>query len=422
MYFCYFYPTGLDLERRRRPWLSLLLMGSMAIAFAWQLWWPTALRWHPWELIFYPGSHRPWTAITALFLHAGWLHLAGNMIYLMVFLPVLEDRLGRVGLLLLFLVTGVGGNLAHGLAAWHDWLGQGGLGILGASGAISGLLGFALVRLPYARVGVAYWVFAPLAGQNRAGRRYVPLPVAVVLWLLLQVGQAALASETGSAVSYPAHLGGFALGVLLALMLGGLREGRAEATLARARRYLAQGEAWAAAGEYSEYLGEGPAEPEVELERARALVMAGVREEAQETYRRVYRAAARARRWNLALEALSEGRRCLPGLGLERSELATAAHRAEKIGDRDLAAKIYQDLVLKGGRHPDRDRAWVRLVLLLHADPGRREEAAEWLERARQELPPGAWRDYLEREFSPAPASRGGDGSAPGELWPAPGS
>ncbi len=406
MYFCYFYPTGLDLTRRRRPWLSLLLMGAMVLAFAWQLWWPYVLRLHPWELIFYVGSQRPWTAVSALFLHAGWLHLAGNLVYLAVFLPALEDRLGRVGLFMVFLVTGVAGNLAHGVAAWQQWLGQGGLGILGASGAISGLLGFSLVRLPYARVSVAYWVFAPLVGQNRAGRRYLPLPAAVALWLLLQLGQAALAAETGSSVSYPAHLGGFALGVLLALTLGGAGEGRVEASLARARRYLERGEAWAAVGEFTEYLQHAPGNPEIRLEYARGLVMAGVRDQAQIVYRQVFRDAVSRRSWNLALAALGEGRRCLPGLGLELAELSAAAHRAEKIGDVDLATKIYQDLVARGGRHPDRDRAWVRLVLLLHADPERRDEARDWLTRARQDLPPGGWRDYLEREFSLSPGDR----------------
>ena len=75
MYFCYFYPTGLDISRARHPWLSMLLIGSMLGAFAWQLWWPQRLSVHPWDLVFYVGSMSPWTAVTAIFLHAGWLHL-----------------------------------------------------------------------------------------------------------------------------------------------------------------------------------------------------------------------------------------------------------------------------------------------------------------------------------------------------------
>jgi len=422
MYFCYFYPVGLDLDRRRRPWLSASLVGLMLVVFAWQRWFPFGLPVIPWELVFYVGGGRPWTAATALLLHAGWLHLLGNLVYLIAFLPALEDRLGRWGLVLVFLVTGIGGNLVHGLAAWQGWLGQGGLGILGASGAISGLLGFALVRIPHARVAVAYWVFAPLQGQNRAGRTLLPLPVAVVAWLLLQVANSLVASESGSQVSYPAHLGGFGLGLLLALALGGRVQGQADASLTRARRYLEAGQALAAAGAYAEYLERSPGDVGVTLEQARAMVMAGMRVRAVTLYQQVYRAGVAAGRWDLALEALAEGWRCAPALYLQTEELIMAAHRAEKAGRRDLAAQIYQTLVLGGRNHPAHERAWVRLVLLLHADPARREEARDWLARASREMPPGAWRDYLVREFTPRAAPGATPAAAPAARPAGPGS
>jgi len=422
LYFCWFYPVGLDLERRRHPWLSLLLVGSLLAVFAWQSWGAHLLPVHPWSLIFYVGDGRPWTAVTALFLHAGWLHLLGNLVYLWTFLPALEERLGRIGLLAAFLLTGVAGNLAHGVAAWQDWAGQGGLGILGASGAISGLLGFALVRLPHVRVAVAYWLFAPLMGQNRAGRARLPLPAAVGLWLLLQVASAATAEWTGSGVSYPAHLGGFAMGLVLATSLGGWRAGQVEAELARARRYLARGEGWAAAGAFTDYLEAAPDDLQARLEQARALTMAGAGNEASNAYRRTLRAAARAGRWDLALETYAEGRRGQSGLGLDADELSRLAHLAEKSDRRDLAAAAYQDLVLRQGDHPRLARAWVRLVLLLQADPHRRDEAQQWFERARRELPPGAWRDHLERLFSSPAGGHGAPGPDPSGAPLAPGS
>ncbi len=422
MYFCWFYPTGLDVERRRHPWLSLALLGSLLAVFAWQNWGAGLLPVHPWSLIFYVGDGRPWTAVSALFLHAGWFHLLGNLIYLWAFLPALEDRLGPGGALLAFLLTGVAGNLAHGLAAWQGWAGQGGLGILGASGAISGLLGYALLRLPYARVTVAYWLLAPLMGQSRAGRAYLPLPAAVGLWLLLQLVSAVVAPWTGSGVSYPAHLGGFVAGALLALSLGGLGEGRAESHLARARRYLRRGEGWAAAGAYTEYLEQAAGDPGVQVEQARALTMAGAVPQALESYRLGLRQAASGGRWDLALEAYVEGRRGRPGLGLEADELAAVAHRAEKAGRQDVALTAYRDLILHERSHPAVPRAWVRLVLLLHADPVLHEDAAAWLVRARAELGPGAWRDYLDRALIGPAAARGADATVPSACEPAPGS
>ncbi|HOX26753.1 MAG TPA: rhomboid family intramembrane serine protease [Candidatus Krumholzibacteria bacterium] len=405
MYFCYFFPVGLDLPRTRRPWLSGGLIAVILAAFAWQRWFPDRLALHPWELVFYVGGGRPWTALTAVFLHGGWLHLAGNLVYLITFLPALEDRLGRGRLLLLVMMAGVGGNLVHGVAAWQGWSGQGGLGIVGASGAISGLLGYALVRIPHARVAIAYWLFAPLQGQNRAGRARLALPVAILFWLLQQIVNSLVAGYAGSQVSYPAHFGGFATGVLLAVAMGAVAEGRADARLAQARRYLESGQAMAAAGAFSEYLACVPDDLAASIERARALAMAGVRNPAAEVYRQTFRAAVAAGRWDLALEALAEGRRCLGGLSVTVDELVTAAHRADKAGRRDLAVDLYQDLALYGGDHPARQRAWVRLVVLLHADPACREGARAWLERAERELPAGAWRDYLMREFSRPPTT-----------------
>jgi membrane associated rhomboid family serine protease len=336
--------------------------------------------------------------------HADWLHLLGNLVYLVAFLPVLEDRLSRLALAMLLVACGIGGNLCHGLAAWYGWLGQGGLGILGASGAISGLLGYALVRVPHARVRVAYWVLAPLQGQNRAGRASLPLPAAVLVWLLLQVVNALVAGETGSTVSYPAHLGGFAVGLVMAVLLGGVGEARSETHLARARRHLERGDAWPAVGEYTDYLQDAPGD----LARPRAV----------DAYRDVYRRAVAVGDWDRALSTLAEGRHLTPGLALAPDEQAAAAQQADRAGRLDEAVRIYQDLVGRGLRHPAVDRAWVRLVLLLHARPETRAEAHDWLEAARRELPPGAWRDHLEREFRSRAAPRGE--RSPGGAIPTP--
>lgn len=400
MYFWMFYPLGLDLPRERVPWLSGALIGLMALIFLWSRYLPDALTVLPWDLIYYVGASPPWTILSAVFLHADWMHLIGNLVYLVVFLPPLEQRLGPGVLLMLMLATGVAGNLAHGLVAWQNWLGQGGLGILGASGLVSGLLGYALIRVPHAQILVAYWVFAPLQGQNRAGRARMPLPAAVLAWLLLQVAQALVAGETGSTVSYGAHLGGFAMGTFLALVLGGVREARGEAALLRARRHLSRAEGWPAVGAYTEYLETSPDDLSARLEQARAVAMTGPRSRPADQYRDTYRRAVAARRWDIALIALQEGRRLESGLGLRVEELAAAAQQADRTGDRSLAIMIYQDLVLGGRRHPAVDRAWVRLVLLLRSQPDGESDAELWCERALAVLPPGAWRDYLRAEFT----------------------
>jgi membrane associated rhomboid family serine protease len=270
MYFFYFYPLGLDRRRTRLPVLSGLLMALMAVAFLWIDFFPDRGPCSPYDLVFQPGTGSPLTALTAVFLHGGWMHLLGNLLYLQVFGPPLEDRLGSLRFLLYFLILGVGGNLAHGLTAALDLLGQGGSGVMGASGAIAGLLAFSLVRFLDARVEVAWWVLAPLGGQNKAGRSRIPLAAAVGFWLLLQIVQALLASETGANVSFGAHFGGFGLGLALALMLGELDAGRTEAIGARARRYFQEGQFHAAVGAWTEFLNRSPDDLDARLELARA--------------------------------------------------------------------------------------------------------------------------------------------------------
>ncbi|HPF71964.1 MAG TPA: rhomboid family intramembrane serine protease, partial [Candidatus Krumholzibacteria bacterium] len=193
MYFFYFYPLGLDRPRPGRPWLTRALETLMVLAFLWLHYAPGWGPVRPWSLIFLPGNGAPWTVVTAVFLHAGWLHLLGNLVYFHVFGPPLELRLGAPRFLVYLLLMGAAGNTVHGLVSAFGWMGQRGMGVLGASGAIAGLLAFSLVRFHDAHVRVGWWVFAPLGGHNRAGRSDVPVIAAVAAWLALQVVEALVA-------------------------------------------------------------------------------------------------------------------------------------------------------------------------------------------------------------------------------------
>ena len=306
MYFFYFYPLGLELRLSRRPVLSWTLMVLMTVAFVWLKYCPDLVAFDPWDLVFFPGDSAPWTVATAVFMHAGWFHLLGNLVYLHVFAPPLEDRLGPWKFGFYFLLLGNFGNLFHGLVSALGLLGQGGLGVMGASGAIAGMLAFSLVRFYGARVVVAWWVLAPLAGQNKAGKSRIPLVAAVGLWFLLQVVQAAVANETGARVSFGAHLGGFAMGLVMALTLGELRAGRAESARARARRYSQEGHFHAATGAWSEYLAFRPGDPAARLDLARTLAVTGQHHEAVHVFRQGFEALLNAGRVDEALVIYDE--------------------------------------------------------------------------------------------------------------------
>lgn len=400
VYFFYFYPLGLDRPLRCRPWLSWTLMAVMAVAFLWGQYLPWAFDLRPWNLVFYAGSAPGWTAVTAIFMHAGWLHLLGNLVYLHVFAPPLEERLGRPRFLLYFLIMGVGGNIAHGLVSAFGWLGQGGVGVLGASGAIAGLLGMSLVRLYDAKVQIGWWVLAPLAGQNRAGRTPVPMAAAVLLWVVLQVIQTLAATEAGTTTSFAAHFGGFATGLFLALALGYAGPARAEAAWYRAERYLLAGQFHAADGAWEEYLQHAPGDQEALLQRARVRQGLGRAMDAADLYRSVFASRVADGDASGALAVYDEARRG-PGEALfEPGQLARVAYYFEKQGNHEAALDAYRSLFTNHPDHPDGHRALVRAIVLCRGKVADPAAARHFLEEARRCLPAGGWRDYLAEEFS----------------------
>ncbi|NJM33958.1 MAG: rhomboid family intramembrane serine protease [Rhodomicrobium sp.] len=146
------------------------------------------------------------TVFTAMFMHGGWMHLFGNMLYLWIFGDNVEDNFGSLRFLLFYLICGV---LAT--AAQYTVIPLSGIPNLGASGAIAGILGAYLVLYPRGRVTV-------MAGY---GVMQVPAIFAIGLWIVLQlvsgIGSIADTTQTSEmgGVAYMAHIGGFFAGVVL---------------------------------------------------------------------------------------------------------------------------------------------------------------------------------------------------------------
>ena len=163
----------------------------------------------PFEVPQEPGPSPIWlTLLTSMFMHGGWLHLAGNMLFLWIFGDNVEHRIGHVLFLVFYLVVGVIASFAQ-IFLRADSV----IPTLGASGAISGVLGAYLVLFPANRVLVIIFRF-PV---------WVPAIVVIGLWIVFQVirGVAVLSNE-GGGVAYMAHIGGFAAGVVGGLLVRGM--------------------------------------------------------------------------------------------------------------------------------------------------------------------------------------------------------
>jgi membrane associated rhomboid family serine protease len=174
-----------------------------------------AIRARPAERLGYvPAEPHAWTVLTHMFVHGDWLHLLGNMLFLFLSAPFVEDRYGRPLFAALYLLSGAAGLAGH---AAHDP--RSFAPLIGASGAIAGVMGAFLVRLGASRIRfvVIPIILIPVL------RTHVVLPAFVVipLWLLEQAWYAGTAPEAG--VAWWAHIGGFAFGFAAALVVKLLR-------------------------------------------------------------------------------------------------------------------------------------------------------------------------------------------------------
>ena len=148
------------------------------------------------------------TILTSMFMHSGFMHIAGNMLFLWIFGDNVEDYFGHFPYLLFYFACGIGSGLAHIIFNYNSPLPA-----LGASGAISGVMGAYIVLYPRARVLTLVFVF------------FIPIPAFIILgyWFLLQflAGVTSVGAVATGGVAWWAHIGGFIMGmVITGLSLG----------------------------------------------------------------------------------------------------------------------------------------------------------------------------------------------------------
>jgi membrane associated rhomboid family serine protease len=156
-----------------------------------------------------PGANAV-TLFSAMFMHGGWLHLFGNMLFLWIFGDNVEDRFGHGKFLIFYLLAGLAATFAQ------YWVSpESGIPNVGASGAIAGVLGAYILLFPQSRVNVLL------------GRQIVAMPAFAVLgmWIVLQlvsgVGTIAATDESAGGIAYMAHIGGFVSGLLMTFLFRG---------------------------------------------------------------------------------------------------------------------------------------------------------------------------------------------------------
>jgi membrane associated rhomboid family serine protease len=214
---------------RTAPVVTVALIVANALAFFWELSLGPRLEPFVMQAAFVPARFLGQglgiaglvpgveSAVLSMFLHGGWAHFLGNMLFLWIFGDNVEDRLGHVRFLVFYLGSGLAATAAHALAGPRS-----AVPAIGASGAISGVLGAYLFLYPKARVVTLLFLGFFIQVIQ------VPAIVYLPFWFLIQLfsGLASLgvhSSAQQGGVAFFAHIGGFIAGPILLLLLGGGR-------------------------------------------------------------------------------------------------------------------------------------------------------------------------------------------------------
>jgi membrane associated rhomboid family serine protease len=212
-----------DTPSRQLPAVTRGLIAACAIVFLWQLspgaggFERSAMEYGMIPAVLFGAARLParlaviappLTLVTSMFLHSGWLHLIGNMIYLFVFGKGVENALGSLRFLVFYLLCGIAAALTQALTDPAATL-----PMVGASGAIAGVLGAYLVLYPFGHVFVFFWIIIFF--------RVIAVPAILLLgfWFLMQLLSAEGASAGVGGVAVWAHVGGFIAGMILVLFM-----------------------------------------------------------------------------------------------------------------------------------------------------------------------------------------------------------
>ena len=214
-------PLKDDLPSYSRPIVTYIILGINIVVFLYELSLGPQLNSFIKQFgavpfyIFNPvGVSSYATLFSSMFIHAGFMHILGNMLFLWIFADNVEDRIGHIKFVFFYLSCGIAGALLHGITAPNSTV-----PMVGASGAISGVLGAYILLFPKARV----LALIPFGFFLRI--TYLPSIIFLGIWFLYQFlfGVTTIGAR-GGGVAYFAHVGGFIVGLLFALPFRGKRK------------------------------------------------------------------------------------------------------------------------------------------------------------------------------------------------------
>jgi len=252
------FPIGTERQLRAFPWATVGLIVANTFVYLFLQVGPEGSNF---SLVY--GRFQWWMPLTYMFAHGGFLHLAGNMLFLWVFGPHAEDALGHGRFMILYFSAGLASAALHVLSSIALYPEELSIGLVGASGAIMGVVALFVLRFHGVRVRFFFWWIIPYIFYVRAlwvGLAFIGMDL---LWALLALGDGTIGG-----VAHWAHIGGFAAGAVWAGALKLTREGTHEVKHDEVRELIAAGAWLAASRRLEERIVERPGDQQLHAEAA----------------------------------------------------------------------------------------------------------------------------------------------------------
>jgi membrane associated rhomboid family serine protease len=346
---------------------------------------------------FVPAEPSPFLWIAAMFMHGGLLHLVGNMLFLWLFATLTEDVFGPLLLLGFYFAANLGATLFHVIAGRLFVPADLSIPVVGASGAIAGIMGLSAVCFLTTKVRVWYLIGMMLFW--RAGAAEIAAPVFLGLWVgweivmgLIVTALQAHGTVGGGGVAHWAHVGGFAVGLGGALLLG-LRHRVHRTDLVDGRTpALDEYQVHEQTGDLEELARQRPEDAEVWQALGRTRELGPMSGRAGEAYVKALELFLRDQNGDKALEIWDglKGQQGLPVLSADvRYQLACAL---DERGRKREAFLMYRELAPMGAMGPQTEASLVRAAEAARALPEFEAQAATYYQRLLQDFPYSTWR------------------------------
>ena len=350
---------------------------------------------------FVPNIHGLYTWFTSMFLHGDFFsHLLWNMYFLWLFGALLEDVLGKLKFSLIYLSSGLVACLVHAgiIALFVPSLKE--VPLIGASGAIAGLLGVFAVRFYKNKISIAYFVFILLF--IRWGVLEITSVAALSIWVgrellsgLLQIGGLA------SPVAHWAHIGGFVFGVIVALSFRLAKDADVEYLSGEADSWARMGIHSGASSRYTQLIENRPKDPEAYRKLARSMLFSGNenREEIIQNYMKAINLFLKNQQKQEAMQAYQELNDAYAGVVLDAKTQFALGSVSESQAQFQVAADAYYKLIENHPDCPETEKASFRLAHI-YLKMGDKEEANKTWQRFVEKYPNSQWIPFADCSFT----------------------